>query len=316
MMEPPHPDDGSSSHHIHNRYNIDLSAFMLNGDPCQTLHTNLSSQMQTKAQLCQGHCHLSHQNSQVRAMNFNSKSQCASFFGNEQSTGLKSIARRVSYKGEDLIKPTSKRVVFNESVTVFPILEKASEMSLAKRNELYYTTADMEMFRSEVKALCVRVIGRARFDATMKDPAMTSEEHICAILASEPSLRGLEKFTSPQRNRNRCTVISAVLKYHRHLSRSSLSSRKQTECLSECYANLSDWSLTNALETARLDSLEAYGHEDIVKPAPASRKRSMAEDLMREYDVETAKAVSSVLAESSKPIAIEPFPKLMKKRKR
>lgn len=71
-----------------------------------------------------------------------------------------------------------------------------------------------------------------------------------------------------------------------------------------------------ALETARLDFLEAYGHEETAKPVQASRKRSMAEELMQEYDAEIAKAVSLALADSSKPIDIEPFPTLTKKRKR
>lgn len=247
----------------------------------------------------------------------NSKSCSFShFYGNKQSSGPQSIRRRVSYKDEDLIKPTCKKVVFNESVIVFPIIQRANEMSLAERNKLYYNRDDMELFRSEVKAICIRVVGRARSDATTKDPAMTSEEHLSAILASDRRLRGLEKFTCPQRNRNKCTVISAVLKYHRHLSKSSLSLQKQTECLSECYAKLGDWSLMKALETARLDFLEAYGHEETAKPVQASRKRSMAEELMQEYDAEIAKAVSLALADSSKPIDIEPFPTLTKKRKR
>lgn len=254
------------------------------------------------------HQYPSHQEEEEMSSNH----QYSSSSGDNKPVCLASTARRVSYKDEEL-KSACKSVSFNESVTVHPILDRPSMMSLEERNRLYYSGEDTRAFRSEVKALCVRVIGRARSNATTTDPNMTSEEHISAILAAEPMLRGLEKYTCPQRMRNKSTVISSVLKYHKHLSKSSLSLHKQTECLAEAYSKLAYWSLTKALEIARTDFVEVYGEQDLLD-VRTSRKRS-AEDVLKNCDKESADVIP-VWTDSNDPLSIEPFPKLTRKRRR
>jgi hypothetical protein len=208
-----------------------------------------------------------------------------------QKPPSRSTGRRVSYKDDECTPCLLKSCSFNESVTVFPIIERASEMSDAERNMLYYSTCDMQMFRLEAKQTCVRVVKQARNNASMVNPNMTTGKHVSAVLSTDSSLRGLEKFLCPERNFNKSVVMSQVLQYSEHLTKSSLPLSVRYECLAEAYTKLSNWSLMKALETGRTDFLEAYDREEDGK-------------------------ASTTFAQSKTPIEIEPFPKLTRKRKR
>ena len=165
----------------------------------------------------------------------------------------------VSTKSSSLKQSAAKQVRFNECVTVHPIRQKSSKMSVAERNELYYTKGDVAKFRSAVNQERVKVLNRARSLSSTANPDMSSAEHVMALLFSDPDLRGLGLYICPTRNRNKFTIMSTVRKYQRRLFNSQLSVETRDECLAEAYSNLSHWSKINALETARLDFLRAYG---------------------------------------------------------
>lgn len=274
------------------------------------------------------------------------------------SSSASSVARRVSYNDDEALdlkrsmpqnavfddfasvysSPQSakkrKSVVFNEQTIVYPILKVSSTMSVAQRNELYYTQDDTDRFKLEVNQVRGMVISRARHLASMVNPKMTVLQHATAMVAADSDLRSLGKYICPARNINKQTVMVAVRKYKGNLFKSSLPVEKRDDCLAEAYSKLSNWAKMNAIETARADFLQNYEEDGAVVPATkrirteieakkpaACNYHSKVLSSKTETNEDTTGAQPSIKDKllavvESKSFQVNPLPKLTKKRKR
>ena len=162
-----------------------------------------------------------------------------------------------SHKSHKNESSASNNVSFNESVLVHPI-NRIVGMSRVDKKDLYYSVTDYETFKSEAQHALVNI------SLKKKKPAMSFKQYLSFILASEPSLRGLEAFVCPERIRSKDKVVSTILQRQRNLLDSPLPSHQRLKCLAEDYSKLSHQALMKAHETARSDYLEAYGQPHVL----------------------------------------------------
>ena len=220
--------------------------------------------------------------------------------------------RRVSNSDSDSdsdpdIKPAFKAVTFKESVAVRPFRNK-HEMLPSEIKGLFYSPEDIELFKSEVKQIILRVINLARSNYIEENPGIPFKNYVAAIFAADSELRVLEKYGLQDRARNRATVMSTAMQHRRDLDKTSLSPTAKEESMAEVYIALCHSASMGALETGRLDFLEAYDQDT----APVKTN----EDLMQEYDDEIAEDISSIMAESKRDGAHESISNPIKKCRR
>lgn len=162
----------------------------------------------------------------------------------------------------DTKKNSSKKVMFDKKVIIFPIRQIASKMTLTEKNELYYTEDDTNSFKMEVNQVRIALANRARHLALTVDPNITAAQHVAAMVASNPDLHCLGRHLCPIQIKNKMNVMTITRKYQRHLLNSLLPLQKKDECFAEAYSKLSHWSKMKALEAARIVFMQAYDHQD------------------------------------------------------
>lgn len=149
-----------------------------------------------------------------------------------------------------------KRVTMQSFVSVHPIDQLSSQMTRDEKSCLYYSAEDLNGFNLEVKA--IRETSTSSTPSSSK-PFITAQQ----CLNVHSTLRGLELHVCTERVRNKHIANRAVMKYQNQFaSTPSMTSHQRALCLAGVSAKISKWSSLVALETARLDTLDAYGEDD------------------------------------------------------
>ena len=160
-----------------------------------------------------------------------------------------------------------RTVSFAPSITVQPVDKLAT--TTEEKSSLYYSPDEMASFNQEVKT--IRTLTKAQHLIATEDvhdgasSAASSASQSKGIilsperLSSNPALRGLELHLLSTRVKNKILAQKALLKYQRGLCYdSSKSSEDRAQCLAAAASRLTRWSTQVALETARMDSMQAY----------------------------------------------------------
>lgn len=150
--------------------------------------------------------------------------------------------------------PSSKKIRFHDSVLVYYVDERASQMPPLVKSQAYYSKDELRDFESEGLEMRSRVIHQARSLAE-SNKAFSPAEHVSKILESDSWYRGFEVRLCPHRTRNRAMTHAALLKCQKQLRglESLLSTQKRDMLLAKSYAGFSQWSKDLALRTARRD---------------------------------------------------------------
>ena len=158
---------------------------------------------------------------------------------------------------------SSKRISFNESVTVHPIGERLTEMSPLDKLQAYYSKHELLHFESEAKEVRARIIHQA-LTMSKSNPAVSPAEIVSSILESDASLRGFEVRFCPDRRRKKSMVLNAVHEYQKKLklSEDSFHPQQKAVALAKVYSQLSRWSKIQALQIARNDEIRAFQQDD------------------------------------------------------
>eukprot|EP00580_Thalassiosira_gravida_P015546 CAMPEP_0201660498 /NCGR_PEP_ID=MMETSP0494-20130426/3138_1 /ASSEMBLY_ACC=CAM_ASM_000839 /TAXON_ID=420259 /ORGANISM="Thalassiosira gravida, Strain GMp14c1" /LENGTH=219 /DNA_ID=CAMNT_0048138395 /DNA_START=14 /DNA_END=673 /DNA_ORIENTATION=- len=130
-------------------------------------------------------------------------------------------------------------------------------MTEGERSRSYYNMNEMKMFSLEAKAI---ILSKELPNVHSDCKAYTTVQDSLVRLEADPALRGLEKYLCPVRVQNKRLARKALFVYHKKMSAVlNKTSEEKAQILAEASAKLSRWSKLAALETARLDSLQAYG---------------------------------------------------------
>ncbi len=146
-------------------------------------------------------------------------------------------------------KQSKRRVTFELMVAVQPI---DCSMTRDEKSRSYYSKKELKVSRQ------------------LPDTSSSCGAHVAAIdcvigLGADPALRGLELSLLPVRARNKAIASKGVLKYQNALeANSGKTSEEKLRSLARASAKLSHWSKLVARETARLDSLRAYGGDYLI----------------------------------------------------
>mmetsp|Transcript_21621 Transcript_21621/g.35142 ORF Transcript_21621/g.35142 Transcript_21621/m.35142 type:complete len:222 (+) Transcript_21621:91-756(+) len=150
-------------------------------------------------------------------------------------------------------KQPRKMLRFKPTATVQTI---DCAMTEEERSRSYYSNNEMKMFSHKASAI---ILSKELPDVHSDCEAYTTAQDSLVRLEADPALRGLEKYMCPLRVRNKRLARKALLAYHKKLNAvSNKSSEEKAQILAEASAKVNRWSKLAALETARLDSLQAY----------------------------------------------------------
>eukprot|EP00579_Thalassiosira_antarctica_P029698 CAMPEP_0202032340 /NCGR_PEP_ID=MMETSP0905-20130828/65478_1 /ASSEMBLY_ACC=CAM_ASM_000554 /TAXON_ID=420261 /ORGANISM="Thalassiosira antarctica, Strain CCMP982" /LENGTH=144 /DNA_ID=CAMNT_0048596199 /DNA_START=194 /DNA_END=624 /DNA_ORIENTATION=- len=129
-------------------------------------------------------------------------------------------------------------------------------MTEEEKSRSYYSKNELKAFSLEVKAICT-LSKKVPASSTCCAHATTGD---CIIgLGADPALRGLERYLSPIRVKNKVIAQKALLKYYKKLNANpNKTSEKKLQSLAVASAKVSQWSKSVAMETARVDSLRAH----------------------------------------------------------
>ena len=168
-----------------------------------------------------------------------------------------------------------KKVSFEPMVTV-QVVEKLFSTQ-DERSGLYYSFIELNKYSRKVKKATQKLL-------SLVPP---KDNQYMLGLESNPSCRGLEQYLYPIRVQNKILMRMCLIKYQRNLMHHHVSAKKTDEekhlCLAALSTELSQWSKSVAMETARLDSLQAWDQRDynipicgksvVISPFPLSRTR-------------------------------------------
>ena len=176
-------------------------------------------------------------------------------------------------------------VSFSQSVTIQPV-EKLSTTPEEKAR-LYYSKDEMRIFSQEAKATQTLLKRRITPEELSASDDQTPKRDCMLVLEEDVALRGLEFYLCPIRVQNKILANKAMISYMKILHSDCTKTREEKILrLAGASAKLSRWSRLIAMETARLDSLRAYG------------------------------AIQKTISLNSMPVAILPFPISTTKRRR
>lgn len=155
---------------------------------------------------------------------------------------------------EPKVKCGAKKTRFHESVLVYYVDERSSQMPPQIKSQAYYSKEELRGFESEGLEMRSRVILQARSLAKSNN-AFSPAEHVSTILESDSCFRGFEARLCPRRTRKRAMTQAALLKCQKQLRglESSLTIHQRDVLLAKSYASISQWSKDLALRTARRD---------------------------------------------------------------
>ncbi|KAL3782394.1 hypothetical protein HJC23_005442 [Cyclotella cryptica] len=163
---------------------------------------------------------------------------------------------------------SSKKISFNERVSVHPVPERSTNMTPGEKSQVYYSKEELTNFQLERKQICNKVIQQARFLSKI-NPAVSPAKNVSLILKSNANLRGFEALLCPTRKRNKTMALEAVHDYQNQLNamKFSFTPQQKEVALAELYSKVTYWSQMLALFTARNDRSQLY-ELDMVRDSP------------------------------------------------
>jgi len=163
------------------------------------------------------------------------------------------------------VKQYKRRVSFAPTTARVRTVSRLSSTPEEKSN-LYYNRMEMNGFYNEVKEFYL-----SHPDTRSDCPCSTCKQQLrartrgrCLVgLETDPNIRGLELFFYPIRCKNKALTKKSVLKHYRDMKTdhryAAMTEDEKIASLASVSSKLSYWSKMVAMETARLDSIRAYG---------------------------------------------------------
>lgn len=149
-------------------------------------------------------------------------------------------------------KPTKRRVRFSPSVTVQPI---DCKMTQFESSNSFYSMAELDAMKLEAKALYAKPRDQS---IDLDTPSSTSR-------LVDPMLRGFELKSCRRRVWQKVLSTNALLKYQQALASDPLNTKEERLlALAAASSKLSQSATLTAVETARLDSIQAFSYDYLV----------------------------------------------------
>lgn len=161
------------------------------------------------------------------------------------------------------IQKSKRRVTFKPTITVQPI--KNIAMQSEDKSRLYYSKDELKTLSLEIKA--IHTLSKELSSSSQPCGVHSTRKGCIVGLEADPALRGLELYLCSTRVRNKLLARSALLKISGDLKENPLMSYEDRHAaLASASSKLTQWSRRIAHETARLDSIRAYGEGSTVIP--------------------------------------------------
>ena len=166
-------------------------------------------------------------------------------------------------------RPTSKRIRFQESVRVRVI---DCEMTREERALSFYSNDELKIAQAAAVGTITSVRSRSAISTATEDILRGDEE-------PDPVLRGMERYVYPNRRRNKEVIHKVMLKYQAKLKADGTKTEEEKiRLLGACIRKFNMMSMLVAIETARHDSLQAYGSDYLI---PISKSADLTRYLER-----------------------------------
>lgn len=161
------------------------------------------------------------------------------------------------------VEPSERHVSFTPTVRVTTVVKLSNTPE--EKGRLYHTKAELNGFYQDVKEFYASHPDRPGTTSSSSSPACPPKRRREVLVRqdADPNIRGLELFFYPTRVQNKSLTRKSLRKHYNDLNvDTTLTEEQRVRSLAAMSSKLSYWSKLVAAETARLDSIRAYGSPD------------------------------------------------------